>query len=463
MKSSKILAAIASLSFAVGSGAAFSAEIVVLNFDPPGVGFNDPTPVTPVGGNPGTTLGEQRQIVFVVAAQEWGARIESDQPIFLAAFFEPLFCEPGRGTLGSAGPTSVFANFPGAPMLETWYVGGLADSLAGADLAPGSVDMVARFNGDIGVNPNCLTGQSWYNGLDNNNDPSSEFDLFTVVMHEMAHGLGFLELVSEVTGDFFFGLPDSYAANVYDLTFDASWLDITSAERQMSQVNSGNLVWAGSSVTAEAPNVLGPRPSVQVRNPRNLKGSYEAQAASYGAPLRENGGLTGKMVVANDGTGVASDACEPITNKLNGKIALVDRGGCAFTVKSLNAQNAGAKGVIVVNNVPGGLPGMGGADPNVTIPSVGVSQADGEAFKAAAARNIVGKLILDGNFLAGVAEGFVRLYAPNPFEPGSSNSHFDTSATPNLLMEPFINDDLASAVYVDLTTNIFEDIGWVLQ
>ena len=60
-------------------------------------------------------------------------------------------------------------------------------------------------------------------------------------------------------------------------------------------------------------------------------------------------------------------------------------------------------------------------------------------------------------------DGFVRLYAPNPVAAGSSKSHFDTAATPNLLMEPSINDDLMPSVFLDLTPNLFEDIGWTLQ
>jgi hypothetical protein len=50
------------------------------------------------------------------------------------------------------------------------------------------------------------------------------------------------------------------------------------------------------------------------------------------------------------------------------------------------------------------------------------------------------------------------MYAPNPFEGGSSVSHWDVSLTPNALMEPFINNDLSSSV--DLALGHFKDIGW---
>jgi hypothetical protein len=54
------------------------------------------------------------------------------------------------------------------------------------------------------------------------------------------------------------------------------------------------------------------------------------------------------------------------------------------------------------------------------------------------------------------------LYTPNPFQPGSSVSHWDTSANRNLLMEPAINADLTQSVRPpqDLTLPLFKDIGW---
>ena len=45
------------------------ATIVIVNADAPDAGFNDPTPVAPVGGNCGTTLGAQRLIVFRTTAE----------------------------------------------------------------------------------------------------------------------------------------------------------------------------------------------------------------------------------------------------------------------------------------------------------------------------------------------------------------------------------------------------------
>ncbi len=439
---------------------AAAANVVLINLDPPGTGLNDPTPATPVGGNPGTTLGAQRTNVYLFAAQIWGDTLSSNVPIFVGATFQPLPCSPTGGVLGAAGPTSVFGNFPGAGVFNTWYTGAEADSLAGFDLDPGYIDIISFFNSDIDDNdPACLTGRTWYYGFDN--DQGGNLDFLTVVLHEINHGLGNLELVDEGTGGLFFGFPDIYTHSMLDLDLNATWNTLTDAERLASQVNSGNLVWNGANVTSQAPSFLGPRPSIKVLRPQAIKGSYEAQQASFGPPLSGGGGTTGQVVLVDDGSGTATDGCEPIQNNVNGKIALIDRGSCAFTTKVANAEAAGAKGAIVANNVAGGPAPMGGSDPAIGIPSVGVTLDFGDTVKAELPGVNV-KLILDDDFIAGTTQGFVRLYAPGVVQPGSSKSHWDTSAEPSLLMEPSITPNLESAQTRDLSPALLQDIGWIL-
>jgi hypothetical protein len=96
------------------------------------------------------------------------------------------------------------------------------------------------------------------------------------------------------------------------------------------------------------------------------------------------------VVVNNWGTGYSlndeiqidegnSDAVVTVA-ALAGKIALVYRGECEFGQKALNAQNAGADGVVIINNVPGEPLGMaaGSVGGNVEIPTVMISQNTGE-------------------------------------------------------------------------------------
>ncbi|MEZ5306263.1 MAG: FG-GAP-like repeat-containing protein [Pyrinomonadaceae bacterium] len=54
--------------------------------------------------------------------------------------------------------------------------------------------------------------------------------------------------------------------------------------------------------------------------------------------------------------------------------------------------------------------------------------------------------------------GRVELYTPNPVEPGSSVSHYNTRVTPSVLMEPNITLNLP--LNLDLTRQAMRDIGW---
>jgi extracellular elastinolytic metalloproteinase len=88
---------------------------------------------------------------------------------------------------------------------------------------------------------------------------------------------------------------------------------------------------------------------VVVNSPAGL-GPYAASPATFGRQLDATG-LTGDVVLVDDGVGVTWDFCEPMPiGSLQGKIALAERGTCNFTVKASNADQAGASGLIVVNN-----------------------------------------------------------------------------------------------------------------
>ena len=455
-----------------------AANIIINNVDAPGIGFNDETPVDRVGGNRGKTLGEQRLIVFQTAANIWGKRLRSDITIVVQATFQPLACSPTGGVLGAAGPIQIFRADPGEEppgiIPDTWYHTALFNSIAEFDASPGDPDpgllvppfaddIVAFFNGAIGTDPNCLTGLNWYNGLDNNQGPA-ELDLLAVVLHELAHGLGFSEFSDEDTGATVAGFPSIYARYMLDTNQNKIFADMTDAERLQAQVAGEDLVWVGPRVTRNAKRNLGALPILRALFPRKLnRMPITGQAASFGRPLRRGAGPVGLVVAADDGVDVGSDGCEAYPDKVRRKLVLIDRGGCAFTTKVLNAQRAGARGAIIANNVPGGPAPMGGTDPSVRIPSIGITLDDGARLREALAeqRYVLLKMQGDRKLLAGADEdGFVKLFAPNPVQPGSSKSHFDVSATPNLLMEPSINGDLDPVDDLDLTDDLFHDIGW---
>ena len=438
---------------------AHAATIVVINNDGPGEGFNDPTSASPVGGNPGTTVGQQRLNVFNRAASIWGAVLPSAVTIRLGATFDALSCSSSGAVLGSCGPDDIFRDFSGAPLAHTWYVGAEADKLHGTDLSSGSTDMTAQFNVSIG-NTGCMDGYSWYYGYDDN-EGANGIDLLVVVLHEMGHGLGFLSLVDESSGSLFGGYSDVYSDFLYDANTGLHWNEESNAQRAASAISVTGLLWDGPATRDMAPLTLSGRPLLRVNAPSGIAGDFTVGTAAFGPPL-SNPGVTGDVVLAVDGAAPTSDACTALVNgaQIAGKIALVDRGTCTFAIKVKYCQNAGAIGVIVVNNVSGAPPAMGGSDPTITIPSASVSNTDGDTLKAHLGQGLNASLKTDPSVLSGAdAQGRVMIYAPNPLQPGSSVSHWDVSCTPNLLMEPAINADVTANP--DLTRYAFEDIGWL--
>jgi hypothetical protein len=81
---------------------------------------------------------------------------------------------------------------------------------------------------------------------------------------------------------------------------------------------------------------------------------------------------------------------------------------------------------------------------------------------SAEAANVNATLRLSPDRRAGTdSEGRVLLFTPKPLQPGSSHSHFESLAFPNLLMEPNASPDLRFG-RVDLTKKAMQDLGWRL-
>lgn len=107
------------------------------------------------------------------------------------------------------------------------------------------------------------------------------------------------------------------------------------------------------------------------------KGQYEIlKSSSFG-----NQGIT-NVVSTSFLANQVNLGCEPVDSVITGKVAFIDRGTCAFTVKALNAQAKGAAAVIILNTTNGAFAGPGGADAAVTVPTFMLSFANSAKVKA---------------------------------------------------------------------------------
>jgi hypothetical protein len=150
-----------------------------------------------------STFPAEARTVFDAAANVWANILQSTVPITISACWSGL---SSSTTLGYSGGGPLHHDFPGATRASTWFGGALANALSGADLSINNYDMHITYNSNF----------SWYYGIDGN-PPSSQHDLFSVVLHEIAHGLNFsgsMQVASGI-GSWGYGLS-SPLPNIYD-------------------------------------------------------------------------------------------------------------------------------------------------------------------------------------------------------------------------------------------------------
>lgn len=477
MRNKWILSSVVAL--AMSTAPAWSAiTIAVINADPAGVGFNDPSPRAPVGGNPGTTLGAQRLNVYTTAAATWAAAVNAiavmpNVQIRIKGQWTALPCNATSAVLGSAGPEWVFNNFPGAGFANTWYHATLAKRQNGTDLTAALTpndDINSNFNVNLG-NPGCLTGIPFYLGLDNMPPPST-IDFLVVLLHEVAHGMGFSTTTNGSTGAFFNSFPHVFDRSLLDPVTNLTWHLLTNAQRAASGI-SNDLLWNGIQSTTDANLVLEPGRQARVTAPAAAIGQYLGLQNTFGNQLVSS--VSGELMPIVDALNPSGPGCTAFnafnTAAVNLKIAIIDRGGCLPSNKALNAQNAGATGVIIANFTAGlpSLPGNSGSGGSVTIPVMMVSQADGNTLKGLLANRSRTRsgvfLTLERTLSYRHGEdslGRLTMFAPDPFQGGSSISHWNNIYRPPLLMQPAINPGLGSVLGPpsDLTISLLRDTGW---
>ena len=226
------------------------ADLLIVNNDGPDEGLNDSSPATAIGGNSGTTIGEQRLNVFQRAAAILNASVSISQAIEVDAQFNPLTCDATSAVLGSAGPTYMYTASESG--VNTVYPISLANEHFATDLVPDHQEIQARFNSGIGTT-GCLESSGWYYGYD---DPagSGSTSLLAVVLHELMHGMGFLSMMAEdgSAPDSIDGADafDPYSKLLYDNSQSSLLPDLSRTQRAAAALNDGNLLWDGAQTNA---------------------------------------------------------------------------------------------------------------------------------------------------------------------------------------------------------------------
>jgi len=145
--------------------------------------------------------------------------------------------QASSGTLAAASPGKFHSNFKNIPDKDLWYASALADAIAGEDIEPTLPEVTIRINS--------TNGPMLYLGTDGN-CPSSKYDLESMILHEMGHGLGFL---SNSDYDNLFGYGSIQQPTPYDayaqLGDGRRLMDLDSPSIALGTALTEPLVWSG--------------------------------------------------------------------------------------------------------------------------------------------------------------------------------------------------------------------------
>ena len=217
--------------------------------------------------------------VFEQAATTWANYLKSDVPIRIYVKWRPL----ATGILGSAGAYSSVRNFVGANKLNTWYPIALAEKMAHTNLNGTDSDIIATFNSDF---PDWFIGT---NGVPTNN----QIDLYSVVLHEMGHGLGFIgQIQADVTSNSTsiatatYGYPGIFDQFIFD-SKNKQLIDTLTYKKNSNelfkQIISDSLFFSSNAVLRNNSNasarLYAPKPTQ--RNPTNPMGYIEGSSVYH--------------------------------------------------------------------------------------------------------------------------------------------------------------------------------------
>ena len=163
----------------------------------------------------------------------WAANFQSSVTVSVDATWER---SKSAEILGSAITGSYFSTFPGAPDPSLWYVSALANSLAGFDLDRNKPEIIIQVN-----------SEAIWNTRGDGAPNQSEYDLKSVMLHELGHGLGFS---SNDSYDSTFGIGTLFMPTPFDAYLQTSdgkrLVDLPSPSKELGTALTSSLVWSGA-------------------------------------------------------------------------------------------------------------------------------------------------------------------------------------------------------------------------
>jgi hypothetical protein len=172
------------------------------------------------------------QTALSYAAALWANAVNSPVPINI----EACWADIGGSTLGYARSVTMHINWTGAPRANTWYAAALANALSGQDRESSKPEIQISFN----------QNSNWYFGT-NANPPGNAYDLATVALHEIAHGLNFFGSAQVINSIGQFGFGDNNYPVIYDHFLEDSGggklINYANPSSALAGLLTGNSLW----------------------------------------------------------------------------------------------------------------------------------------------------------------------------------------------------------------------------
>ena len=229
------------------------ADIIIVNQNDPDEGLNDPSERTPIGGNTGETLGEQRLNVLFEAARILNESLDIKYDVHVGSQFTVLPCSGDGTVLGQAGASDYYLDYSNGSVVP--YA--LANHILDRDLNGSGLEIDTQFNSALDNQNGCTAGLSWYYGFDSAPDDSTSF--LSVVLHEIVHGMGFIGLMRS-SAHAPFSWPDGkegfslLSKNLGRAGLSATLDEMTRGQRIIAMTSGDRLTWKGDSANNKTSN-----------------------------------------------------------------------------------------------------------------------------------------------------------------------------------------------------------------